>query len=99
MKKTGIFWLSFTALVSALVLGVLRYRAHVEYVAMHTMPPGLYEFKVTDPPPACASWKDRMPQHRDLEAYRLYSKARNFWRSKVEFEFTRHELLGIFEVL
>ena len=62
---------------------------------MHTMPPGLSEFKVTDPPPVCGRWKDHMPRQRDLEAYRLYIKARTFWRSKVEFEFTREELLGI----
>ena len=36
-----------------------------------------------------------MPHQRDPEPYRLYIKARNFWRSKVEFEFTRAELLGI----
>ena len=62
---------------------------------MHTMPPGLYEFKVTDPPPTCGRWKDHMPRRRDPEAYQIYIKARNFWRSKVEFEFTRQELLGI----
>lgn len=62
---------------------------------MHTMPPGLYEFKVTDPPPVCGRWKDHMPRMRDPEAYRLYINARNFWRSKREFEFTRQELQGI----
>jgi len=62
---------------------------------MHTMPPGLSAFKVTDPIPACGRWKDHMPRQRNPEAYRLYIKARNFWRSKVEFEFTREELLGI----
>lgn len=36
-----------------------------------------------------------MPRQRDLEAYRLYIKARNLWRSKQEFEFTREELQGI----
>ena len=62
---------------------------------MHTMPPGLYEFKVTDNPPTCGRWKDHMPRERDPDAYRIYIKARNLWRSKVEFEFTRQELLGI----
>lgn len=62
---------------------------------MHTMPPGLSAFKVTNLPPSCGRWKDHMPRHRDPEAYHLYIKARNFWRSKVEFEFTREELLGI----
>jgi len=36
-----------------------------------------------------------MPRQRDPEAYRLYIKARSFWRSKREFEFTREELQGI----
>lgn len=62
---------------------------------MHTMPPGLYEFKVTDPVPACGRWKEHMPRQRDPEAYRLYINARNFWRSKMEFEFTREELQNI----
>jgi TPR repeat protein len=95
MNKVSIRWLSFAALAGALVFGGFKYRSHLEYVAMHTMPPGLYEFKVTDPPPVCGRWKDHMPRQRDSEAYRIYIKARNFWRSKVEFEFTRNELLGI----
>jgi TPR repeat protein len=95
MNKSSFRWLSLAALAGAIVFGGFKYRAHLEYVAMHTMPPGLYEFKVTDPPPACGRWKDHMPRQRDPDAYRLYIKARNFWRSKVEFEFTREELLGI----
>lgn len=95
MNKRSIRWLSLTALAGALVFGGLKYRAHLEYVAMHTMPPGLYEFKVTDPPPVCGRWKDHMPHQRDPDGYRLYIKARNFWRSKKEFEFTRQELQSI----
>ena len=95
MNKSSIRVLSLTVLAGALVFGGFKYRAHLEYVAMHTMPPGLYEFKVTDRPPTCGRWKDHMPRHRDPEAYRIYIKARNFWRSKVEFEFTRQELLSI----
>lgn len=95
MNKTSIRWLSLTALAGALVFGCIKYRAHLEYVAMHTMPPGLYEFKVTDPVPTCGRWKDHMPRERDPEAYRIYIKARNYWRSKKEFEFTRQELQSI----
>ena len=91
----AIRWLSFAALAGTFAFGGLKYRAHLEYVAMHTMPPGLYEFKVTDPRPVCGRWKDHMPHQRDPEAYRLYIKARNFWRSKKEFEFTREELQSI----
>lgn len=95
MNKTSIRWLSLTAVAGTFIFGGLRYHAHLEYVDMHTMPPGLYEFKVTDPPPVCGRWKDHMPHQRDPDAYRLYIKARNFWRSKAEFEFTREELLGV----
>ncbi|MEO7497357.1 MAG: tetratricopeptide repeat protein [Massilia sp.] len=95
MKKIHIRLLSFTAIAFAVAISVLKYRAHLEFIAMHTMPQGLYEFKVTDPPPTCARWKDHMPHQRDPDAYRIYIKARSFWRSKVEFEFTRQELLGI----
>jgi TPR repeat protein len=95
MNKASIRWLSLVALASALAFGAFKYHAHLEYVAMHTMPPGLYEFKVTDPVPTCGRWKDHMPRQRDAEAYRIYIQARNFWRSKKEFEFTRQELHGI----
>jgi len=90
-------WLFFVTLAGALIFSGFKYRAHLQYVAMHTMPLGLYEFKVTDPPPVCGRWKDHMPRQRDPEAYHLYIKARNFWRSKVEFEFTRQELQGILD--
>ena len=95
MNKASIRSLFLAALAGVIVFGCFRYRAHLEYAAMHTMPPGLYEFKVTDPVPTCGRWKDHMPRQRDPEAYRIYIKARKFWRSKVEFEFTRQELLGI----
>lgn len=62
---------------------------------MHTMPPGLREFKVAEAPPVCGRWKDHMPKERGPEAYRVYIKARNFWRSKHEFEFTREELQSV----
>jgi len=62
---------------------------------MHTLPPGLYSFNVNDPPPSCARWKNHMPRQRDPLTYDLYIKARNFWRSKKEYEFTRLELQSI----
>jgi TPR repeat protein len=92
MNKASVRWLSLVALAGVIVCGGLRYREHLEYVSMHTMPHGLYEFKVTDAPPVCGRWKDHMPRQRDAEAYRLYIKARNVWRSKKEFEFKREEL-------
>lgn len=95
MNKAYVRWLSLAALAGALAFSIFKYRAHLEYVAMHTMPPGLYGFKVTDPVPTCGRWKDHMPRQRDPEAYRIYIKARNFWRSKKEFEFTRQELQSI----
>jgi len=95
MKKAKIRWLYLSVLAGLVTFSGLQYRDHLEYVAMHTMPPGLFHFKVSDPPPVCGRWKDHMPRERDPEAYRLYIKARTFWRSKVEFQFTRQELLGI----
>lgn len=95
MNHTLAQWLSIAALTGAIAFGGIRYRAHLEYITMHTMPLGLFEFKVTDPPPVCSYWRAHMPRQRDLDAYRLYIKARNFWRSKVEFEFTRQELMSI----
>jgi uncharacterized protein len=95
MNKPSIRQLFLSVLAGAVVFGGFNYHAHLEYVVMHTMPPGLNEFKVTDPPPTCGRWKDHMPHQRDPDAYRLYIKARNFWRSKVEFQFTREELQSI----
>lgn len=85
-------WLFVGALGGLIVFGGFHNREHLEYVAMHTMPSGLNEFKVTDPPPVCAGWKNHMPSQRDVDAYGIYMKARNVWRSKKEFEFSREEL-------
>lgn len=95
MIRSSIRFLQVAALAGALVVGGLKYRDHLEYVAMHTMPPGLHEFRVSNPPPVCGRWKDHMPTRRDPEAYRIYIKARNFYRSKIEFQFTRQELTGV----
>jgi len=62
---------------------------------MHTMPAGLRPFKITDPLPHCGTWKERMPSVRDQEVYDRYIKARKFWRSRIEFEFTRADLQHI----
>jgi hypothetical protein len=94
MNKSSIRWLFLAAVLVSAAFSGFKYCAHLEYVAMHTMP-GLYEFKVTDPPPTCGHWKDHMPLQRDPEAYHLYIKARKFWRSKKEFEFTRIELSSV----
>lgn len=63
---------------------------------MHTIPVGLQAFDVNGPIPTCGRWKDTMPKTRDPEAYRLYIAARKLWRSKIAWQFTRQELLGIF---
>lgn len=59
---------------------------------MHTIPAGLRPFKITDPPPHCGKWKERMPRIRDQEIYDRYIRARKFWRSRIEFGFTRADL-------
>lgn len=58
---------------------------------MHTMPPGLFAFKLTDPVPICDNWKKHMPKYRDPEVYRPYIAARKLWRSKIEWQLTRTE--------
>ncbi|MDB5746383.1 MAG: sel1 repeat family protein [Massilia sp.] len=67
----------------------------LEYVKMHTMPPGLQAFDVNGPIPTCGRWKDTMPKTRDPAAYRLYINARKLWRSKIEWQLTRQEALSI----
>jgi TPR repeat protein len=71
------------------------YAQHLEYVKMHTMPPGLQAFDVNGPIPTCGRWKDTMPKTRDPAAYRLYINARKLWRSKIEWQLTRQEALSI----
>jgi len=62
---------------------------------MHTIPAGLQPFDVSGPIPTCGRWKDTMPKTRDPNAYRLYINARKLWRSKIEWQLTRQEALGI----
>jgi len=62
---------------------------------MHTIPAGLIAFDAAGPIPNCGRWKDTMPKTRDPAAYRLYIEARKFWRSKVEWQFTRQEISSI----
>lgn len=62
---------------------------------MHTIPPGLRAFDVNGPVPTCGRWKDTMPKRRDAAAYRLYIDARKLWRSKIAWQLTRQEALGI----
>jgi hypothetical protein len=76
-------------------VGVYSYAQHLEYVKMHTMPPGLQAFDVNGPIPTCGRWKDTMPKTRDPVAYRLYINARKLWRSKIEWQLTRQEALSI----
>jgi TPR repeat protein len=76
-------------------VGIYSYAQHVEYVKMHTIPAGLQAFDVNGPIPTCGSWKDTMPRSRDPAAYRLYIEARKVWRSKIEWQLTRQEALGI----
>jgi hypothetical protein len=76
-------------------LGAYCYARHVEYVKLHTIPPGLQAFDVNAPIPTCGRWKDTMPKNREAGAYRLYINARNLWRSKIEWQLTREEALSI----
>ena len=89
-------WTYIAAASFALATGTYFLQQHVEYVREHTIPAGLRAFDVNGPIPTCGRWKDTMPQTRDASAYRLYINARNLWRSKIAWQLTRQEFLGIF---
>jgi TPR repeat protein len=76
-------------------MGAYLFRQHMEYVKMHTIPPGLMAFDVNAPIPTCGRWKDTMPKNRDPAAYRLYINARKLWRSKIEWQLTHQEAVSI----
>ena len=80
----------------AISTGAYFLQQHLEYVTMHAIPAGLRAFDVNGPIPSCGRWKDTMPKTRDPAAYRLYINARNLWRSKIAWQLTRQEFLGIF---
>jgi len=88
-------WFTLVGTSLAAVVGVYAYAQHGEYVKMHTIPTGLQTFDVNRPIPTCSRWKDTMPKTRDPAAYRLYIEARKVWRSKIEWQLTRQEALGI----
>jgi len=88
-------WLYIAAASAAIAAGAYFLQQHLEYVKMHTMPPGLQAFDVNGPTPECGRWKDTMPRTRDPAAYRLYINARKLWRSKIEWQLTRQEALSI----
>ncbi|WP_229417252.1 DUF6396 domain-containing protein [Massilia sp. Root418] len=77
------------------IAGAYFYIDHLRYKAMHAIPIGLFRFDVTGPVPVCARWKEHMPKVRDPEPYQLYIDARNRWRSKIEWQFTKEELTQI----
>jgi hypothetical protein len=69
----------------------------LEERAMQKMPSGLYEFKLSDPPPQCEKWKNNMPKIRDPIPYRQYMAARAIWRTKIEWQLTRVEANNILQ--
>lgn len=62
---------------------------------MHALPYGFKKFRLSDPLPACARWRDHMPRNRDPDAFRLYIEARKVWRSKIEWQLTHDEAMRI----
>lgn len=83
------------ALLAALAVGAFFFVQHLRKKAMHTLPYGFTYFKLSDPPPNCDTWKKHMPNSRDPSTYRLYIDARKVWRSKIEWQLTREEAIGI----
>jgi hypothetical protein len=89
-------WIIVVGASFAAVTAVYSYAQHLEYVKMQTMPVGLQAFDVNGPIPTCGRWRDTMPKTRDPAAYRLYINARKLWRSKIAWQLTRQEFIGIF---
>ena len=88
-------WNLIAGALVVIATGTYFLQQHLEYVKMHTMPPGLQAFDVNGPVPTCGRWKDTMLKTRDPAAYRLYINARKLWRSKIEWQLTRQEALSI----
>jgi TPR repeat protein len=83
-------------LVGLAAIGTFAYTPAMKYISTHTIPAGFESFDVQGLPPSCARWRENMPKTRATGPYRRYLAARNRWRSKVEWEFTREELQVIF---
>jgi hypothetical protein len=96
MRRALPRWILVAGASVVLATGAYFLQQHLEYVKMHTMPPGLQGFDVNGPIPTCGRWKDTMPKTRDPAAYRLYINARKLWRSKIAWQFTREEFISIF---
>lgn len=87
-------WISILAVVVTVIF--LAFFATLKKEKnMNEMPSYLKAFNVQDPVPACAKWRDHMPEKRDPEVYRIYIHARKLWRSKKPWQFSRDELLAI----
>ncbi|HJV01602.1 MAG TPA: DUF6396 domain-containing protein [Burkholderiaceae bacterium] len=97
MRPSILKWSALGGLLALASGGIFLYGRHLEYKAMHTMPSGLYVFKLTDPLPICDNWKRHMPTYRDPEVYRPYIAARKLWRSKIEWQLTRTEIHRILD--
>jgi hypothetical protein len=88
-------WFILIGAPVVIAAGAYFIHRHLEYVKMHTIPAGLQAFDVNGPIPTCGRWKDTIPTTRDPAAYRPYINARKLWRSKIEWQLTRQEALGI----
>jgi uncharacterized protein len=95
MRRSFLRWFCIAGALAAVAAGAYFFRQHMEYVKMHTIPPGLRPFDVNATVPTCGRWKDTMPKHRDPAAYGLYINARKLWRSKIEWQLTHQEATSI----
>jgi uncharacterized protein len=92
-RSKRFLWLATVAIT--VVASARGYIDHLGNQAMHTIPHGLSRFDVSDPVPVCERWKMHMPKMRDPEQYQVYIAARNRWRSKIAWQFTKEELTQI----
>jgi uncharacterized protein len=95
MRRLISRWAVIVGALAVIATGSYFFRHHMEYVKMHTLPPGLRPFDVHGPIPTCGRWKDTMPKNRDPGAFQLYITARKLWRSKIEWQLTHEEAVSI----
>lgn len=88
-------WLYVAPILCSLVAGAIFVGNYLDENTMHLLPNGFRKFRLDDPPPPCARWKEHMPAQRNPVAFHLYIEARKIWRNKVGWQLTREEATRI----
>lgn len=91
MRNIRLRWKLPLILFMILAVGAHFLDDYLQERALHALPYGFKKFILSDPPPACARWKENMPTKREPATFQLYIEARKVWRSKIAWQFTREE--------